>query len=266
MTLNIVYLLLFLISFALFVFYVLSLLRTKNITSLKNKNNGRTKTNFLFFAVVFVLISIVFNIIYALIITVVIAYFLWLFFENKKHKYKKEIDKQILEIIRLFRNAVASGENIVQSIESVSQQIKDPLSFEFKEISNKVNLGVSLDEALKDSAAKIQNEQYSFFMDSIILSYSTGIKISDILSKIEDAVAQKLSLANKVDVLTSQVRFSGMIISVIPFFIVFLIYLFEPEIVSFLFSSMLGNMILFVCVIMIISGSFIMKKIADIKL
>jgi tight adherence protein B len=266
MTLNNIYLLLFLISFSLFVFYALSLLKAKNITSLKNKKNNRTKINFLLFIVAFILISIVFNIIYALIVTIVGAYFSWIISENKKQKYKKEIDKQILEIIRLFRNVVSSGENIVQSIESVSQQIKEPLSSEFKEISDKVKLGVSLDEALKDSADRIQNEQYGFFMDSVRISYRTGIKISDILSKIEDTVAQKISLANKVDVLTSQVRFSGMIISIIPFFIVFLVYFVEPEMVSFLFSSILGNMILFICVIMIISGSFIMKRIADIKL
>ncbi len=266
MTLNIIYLLLFLISFALFVFYVLSLLKTKNIMSLKNKNNKRNKKNLLLFVVVFILTSIVFNIIYALIITVAGVYFLWIFSENKKQKYKKETDKQILEIIRLFRNSVSSGESIIQTIDSVSKQIKEPLSSEFEEISNKVKLGISLDEAVKDSVIKVQNEQYKFFMDSIIISYSTGIKISDILSKIEESVSQKLSLSNKVDVLTSQVRFSGMVISIIPFIIVFLIYFVEPEMISVLFTSVLGNMILLICVIMILSGSFVMKKIADIKL
>ncbi|MCR4663347.1 MAG: type II secretion system F family protein, partial [Endomicrobiaceae bacterium] len=184
------------------------------------------------------------NIIYALIITIAASYFSWLFIENKKQKYKKETDKQIVEIIRLFRNAVSSGENIVQATETVSTQIKEPLSLEFQEITNKIKLGISLDEALKDSSDKVQNEQYEFFMDAIRISHSTGIKISDILSKIEEAVTQKLSLSSKVDVLTSQVRFSGIVISIIPFVIVLLIYFVEPEMVSVLFTSVLGNMIL----------------------
>ena len=45
-----------------------------------------------------------------------------------------------------------------------------------------------------------------------------------------------------------------------------LIYFVEPEMVSVLFTSLFGNVILLVCVIMILSGSFVMKKIADIKL
>lgn len=232
----------------------------------KNKRKKQNKINLLFIVILFLLISLILNVVYALIITIVLVYYSWLFSESKKQKYKKETDKQILEIIRLFRSSVSSGENIFQAIDSISGQIKEPLSSEFKEISDKIKLGISLDEALKDSVSKVQNEQYKFFMDSLRLSHSTGIKISDILSKIEVMVTQKLSLTTKVDVLTSQVRFSGMVISIIPFFIVFLIYFVEPETVSVLFTSLFGNVVLLICVIMILSGSFIMKRIADIKL
>ena len=265
MTLKIICLSLFFISVLLFVFYtVLYLKKYKIVHQEKNKKSKNIK--FLFFICLFILVTLFLNVICAIILTIVFLYCCWLISENKKQKYKKETDKQILEIIRLFRNSVSSGESIVQTIDSISEQIKEPLSLEFREISNKVKMGISLDEALKDSVTKVQNEQYKFFMDSIRISYSTGIKISDILSKIEQSVSQKLSLSNKVDVLTSQVRFSGMIISVIPFFIVLLIYFVEPEMISVLFTSVLGNMILLICVIMILSGSFVMKKIADIKL
>ncbi len=266
MTLNIIYLLFFLVFFCFFIFFTIAFFKKKNTVCKDNSKKTKNKKILFLIIIIFILLSIIFNVIYTIILTTVLLYSWWIISENKKQKYKREIDRQILEIIRLFRNSVISGESITQTIDSISEQIKEPLSLEFKEISNKIKLGISLDEALKDSAVKIQNEQYKFFMDSIRISYSTGIKISDILSKIEQSISQKLSLANKVDVLTSQVRFSGMIISVIPFFIVFLVYFVEPEMISILFSSVLGNVILLICVIMILSGSFVMKKIADIKL
>ena len=265
---NIIYLLLFLITFFLFVFCFIKLFKNKKfvIVTTKNNHTQNRKMKILFVILAFILISFLLNIIYAFILTIFFVYVIWLFSKNKKQKNKKEIDKQILEVIRLFKNSVSSGENIVQTIDTVSQQIKEPLSLELKKISKKIKLGISLDEALEDSVKTINNEQYKFFMDTLRISHSTGIKISDILSKIEESVTQKLYLSNKVDVLTSQVRFSGIVISIVPFFILILIYFVEPEIVSILFSSILGNVVLLVCVIMIISGSFIMKKIADIKL
>lgn len=265
--LNIIYLLFFLISSFLLVFYCVSLLKSQKIVSVKINIQQQNKKKILLLSIIsFIIISVILNVIYAIIIAVVLGNFLWLKSLNKKQEYKRNIDKQILETIRLFRNSVSSGESIVQAIDSLSTQIKEPLSLEFKEISNKIKLGISLDEALKQSTKNIQNEQYKFFIDSIRISHSTGIKISDILLKIEQSITQKLSITTKVDVLTSQVRFSGIVISVIPFFIVFLIYFVEPEIVSVLFTTLIGNFILLVCVIMIISGSLIMKKIADIKL
>lgn len=261
---NIIYLLLFTISIFCLIFFVL-----KNIKYKKESLFGSTKTKktkFLFFIIPFVLLSVILNVIYAVIITIVLSYFLWNNSVNRKQKYKKNIDKQIFELIRLFRNSIAAGESFVQSIESVSVQIKEPLSSEFKEILNKVNMGIALDEALKISAQNIQNEQYGFFMDSLRLSYSTGIKLSDILLKIEESLSRKTTLSSKVEVLTSQVRFSGNIVSFIPFVILALMWIFEPGMISTLFTTTIGNIVLLISVLMILSGAFIMKKIADIKL
>ena len=269
------YLSLFLISCFLLVYYIFLEIKSKNFSLKKNKiiankniatakNNNRKKI--LLVVALFIAISIILNVVYAIMITLVFAYYIKMNTINKKQKDKKEIDKQIVEVIRLFRNAVSSGESVTQTIESISNQTKGKISIEFKEISNKIKLGISLDNALKESCDNIKNEQYKFFVDSIRISNSTGIKISDILSKIEESINQKLSLTSKVDVLTSQVRFSGSVISFIPFFIVGLIYFVEPNTVSVLFTTFLGNIILLVCVIMILVGSFVMKKIVDIKL
>lgn len=214
----------------------------------------------------FIVISIFLNIIYALIISILILYFLWTLSVSKKQKNKKIIDKQILETIRLFRNYVSAGQSFVQTIESVSKQIKEPLSSEFKEILNKVNLGISLEKALKSSSLNVSNEQYKFFTDALIISYSTGIKVSDILLKIEESLNQKTDLNSKIDVLTSQVRFSGKVVSFMPFIIVFLVCFFEPDMILTLFTTLIGNFVLLISVIMILTGAFIMKKISDIKL
>ncbi len=268
---NTIYLLLFSISIFCLIFFILKNIKYKKETSFDNTSFNINKSNvkrtgILLFAVIFILISILLNVIYAIIITIIISYVLWNKSVKEQQKYKKNIDKQIFELIRLFRNSIAAGESFIQSIESVSSQIKEPLSSEFKEILNKVNMGISLDEALKISAQNINNDQYKIFTDSLRLSYSTGIKMSDILLKIEESLNQKMALSSKVEVLTSQVRFSGNIVSFIPFIILVLVWLFEPEMISVLFTTVIGNAVLLISVLMILMGAFAMKKIADIKL
>ena len=264
---KIFYLIFFLLSFFGLICFLLIVFKYKRNIIFKNKNFCCNKNlKFILLIFEFIIVSMFLNIIYSLIINILILYFLWTLTVSRKQKNKKIIDKQILETIRLFRNYVSAGQSFAQTIESVSKQIKEPLSSEFKEISNKVNLGISLEKALKSSALNVSNEQYKFFTDALIISHSTGIKISDILLKIEESLNKKTDLASKIDVLTSQVRFSGNVVSFIPFVIVFLVYFFEQDMISTLFTTLIGNFVLLISVIMILTGTFIMKKISDIKL
>ena len=261
------YLILFLISFfctVCFVFISLKNKKTVFFTKKRFYNDKKLKT--FLFVLFFIFVSVISNVILALIINILISYFYWTISENVKQKNKKIIDKQITEAIRLFRSSVSAGQSFVQSIETVSKQIKEPLSSEFKEISDKIGLGISLEKALKSSSENVSDEHYKFFTDALIISHSTGMKVSDILLKIEQSLNRKTALTSKVEVLTSQVRFSGSVVSVIPFIIVFFVYFFEPDMISTLFTTLIGNFVLLVCVIMILAGAFVMKKISDIKL
>lgn len=264
---SIFYFILFLISFFCFICFIFISLKNRRIISFKKKRFYNDKKMKIFlFLLLFILISVILNVIYALIVNILISYFYWTISEIGKQKNKKIIDKQILEAIRLFRSSVSAGQSFVQSIENVSIRIKEPLSSEFKEILNKINLGVSLEKALKSSSSNVSNEHYKFFTDALIISHSTGIKISDILLKTEQSLNQKTALSSKVEVLTSQVRFSGNVVSVIPFVIIIFVYFFESDMISTLFTSLIGNFVLLFCVVMILTGAIIMKKISDIKL
>jgi asparagine N-glycosylation enzyme membrane subunit Stt3 len=49
------------------------------------------------------------NVIFSVMLGIVFVYFVWLFRKKKEQDYKKNIDKQIVESIRIFRNVILSG-------------------------------------------------------------------------------------------------------------------------------------------------------------
>ena len=134
----------------------------------------------------------------------VFCYFSYIYKQNKKIQYVNKINKQLLETIRIFRNVILSGQSIVQTMDTVSKQVKEPISAELKEICNKVNLGISLDTALEESSKHINSQQYKLFMDSVRIANVTGAKLSDILIKIENSISQKMSIYSTVQALTAQ--------------------------------------------------------------
>jgi tight adherence protein B len=149
-------------------------------------------------------------------------------------------------------------------MDTVSKQVKEPISAELKEICNKVNLGISLDTALEESSKHINSQQYKLFMDSVRIANVTGAKLSDILIKIENSISQKMSIYSTVQALTAQGKMSGLIVSIVPFFIIGFVYFVQPEMMSLLFTTLIGNIILLITVMMILLGSFLMNKIAQV--
>lgn len=266
---TVLYLICFCISFALFVYmlvlYLLEKIKTNNNKISQIKISGNKK-NIVVILCIFVMVSIILNIIFSMLISMIFIYFKWLYKKKKEQDYKRSVDKQIIESIRIFRNIILSGQSILQAIDTVSKQVKQPLSGEFKKIFERVSLGVGLDEALQESSFNIQSEQYKLFIDSVRISNITGAKLSDILDKIEKSITQRLVIYSKVEALTSQGKMSGNIISVVPFFIILFVYFIEPDMMSVLFTTLIGNIILFISIVMMLLGSFFMRKISEIDI
>lgn len=259
------YLILFFISFTVFCFYSICFV-SKNLKSNPNgtaKNNKIKNKNLFLLILIFILIAIIFNIIFALIFLLIAVYIYMLLKNKKQKKTDLEINKQIVYAIRLFKNSLLSGQTLIQSIDIVSEQLKSPLSDEFKTISKSVSYGINLDDALLKSCQNIKNRQYKLFIDSIRISNVTGAKLSDILEKIEQSISQRISIYSKVETLTAQGKISGTVISTVPVFIVIFVCLAEPDIMGILWTTTFGNLILLAACIMILTGSFLMRKIAE---
>jgi tight adherence protein B len=159
-----------------------------------------------------------------------------------------------------------TGQSLIQAVNEVSKQTNEPLSEEFKKVYDSVALGISLEDALSQTSNNITSSQYKLFIDAIRISNITGAKLSDILEKIEKSVAKQTEIYSKVEALTAQGKMSGMIVSIVPFFIILFVYLLEPDIMGILFTTAIGNIIFFIAVLMLLLGSFFMKKLTEIDI
>jgi tight adherence protein B len=263
-----IYLICFCICLALAVYFFIKYYISKiNInTKISKVNSSKNKKYLIYLFLIFLLVLVITNIIFATLSIIVIFYINWLRNKKQKQDRMRKIDKQIIETIRIFKNTIMTGQSVIQTIDAVSKQIDDPLASEFKRVYDSVALGISLDDALKQTSQNIQSQQYKLFIDSIRISNITGAKLSDILEKIERSITQRITIYSKVEALTAQGKISGLIVSVIPFFIILFVYFLEPDIMGVLFTTTLGNLIFFVSVTMLLLGSVFMRKITEIEI
>jgi tight adherence protein B len=272
--------LLFSISFAsalfFFIFSVIQSIKSKKAAQAAALQNAeKKKTQFkdlppfrkrliISLIIFFVAALILQNIIFALIASAVYSYFDW-YFANKKVKERAAlIDKQVIEALTVIKNAVQSGQSLQTAMSTAYEELKEPIKSEFLKISDSLSLGVSFDKVLNDAALSAPSKEFRLMTDTLKISKDSGASLAGIFDRIIEAASQRVAIQNKVNALTAQGRMSGNIVSAIPFVVIAMMYAIEPDMMKSLFTTLAGNILLLITVIMVLAGSFVIRKMTEI--
>jgi len=206
------------------------------------------------------------NIIFAMIFAVVYVYFVLYKAEKDKKKQMGIIDKQVVEALSVIKSAVSSGQSVQNAVITASKELKEPLKIYFIKMADSLSLGVSFDEVLSQASASAPSKEFGMMIDTIKISKDSGAALSDIFERISESAVQRQALRAKVNSLTAQGKMSGTVVSLIPFVVVLMMYLIEPDMTGSLFFTTAGNILLLLVVAMVLTGSFIIGKMTDIEL
>ncbi|MDR3306211.1 MAG: type II secretion system F family protein [Endomicrobium sp.] len=174
------------------------------------------------------------------------------------------IDKQVMEALNIIKNAVRAGQSLQNSMVTAKNELKYPIKSEFEKISEKLAFVVSFDKVLEEASKTAISKEFKLMIDVIRVSKDSGASLSDIFDRISDSAFQRINVRSKITALTAQGRMSGNLVSVIPFVIIFMMYIIEPEMMECLFVTLTGNILLLIVVVMVITGSFVIRKMTEI--
>ncbi|MCL2485103.1 MAG: type II secretion system F family protein [Endomicrobia bacterium] len=255
--------------FAAIFFLIFSLVKGISAKKEKKKISYKTmgaKNKRIILAIIVFLASavIIKNIIFALIFCGLYLYFDWYFKAKKAKELSALIDKQVIEALSIIKNAVQSGQSLVNAVNTAAAELKEPIKSEFVSISERISLGESFDKALNDISEKSPSKEFRLMIDTIIISKDSGASLSGIFDRITDATVQRVTIQSKINALTAQGRMSGNIVSVIPFVVILMMYVIEPDMMSSLFTTTAGNILLLIVVVMVLTGSFVIRKMTEI--
>jgi tight adherence protein B len=155
----------------------------------------------------------------------------------------------------------------MQAMEAVSKELPPPICDEFRRVIQEMQIGIAMETALDNLLRRIPSEDLDFVITAINVQREVGGNLSEILDNISFTIRERVRIKGEVRVLTSQVRTSGSVLSLIPFFLVLVLWFLNP---TYLMSVTQGGPIItaaIICVVLglIFTSYFIMMKIADIE-
>lgn len=196
----------------------------------------------------------------------VIAYLIpGLVLRQKVSRRQVGFEKQLVDVLVLLTGAVRSGFSLLQAVEVVVKEIKPPASEEFRRVLRETALGVPLPQALRNLAARMENDDLNLAVTAIEIQYQVGGNLATMLAAVTETIRERVRLLGEVRVQTTQQRYTGHLLSVLPFFMGALLFIMNPEYIGRLFVP--GPML---CVPLgalggIALGHFIIQRIARIE-
>ena len=155
----------------------------------------------------------------------------------------------------------------MQAMEAVSRELPVPICDEFHRVVQEMQIGIPMEKALDNLLRRIPSDDLDFVVTAINVQREVGGNLSEILDTISFTIRERVRIKGEIRVMTAQVRTSGIVLSLIPVFLSIALWYISPEYIGSFFDRgpVCGWLAVGTIVIMIISGYFVMMKIADIE-
>jgi tight adherence protein B len=176
----------------------------------------------------------------------------------------KAFEKLFGDALYLMANTLKSGFSFRQALQIIAQEMPSPICDEFELLNQELNWGLPVPEAMLNLAKRMPNDYVNLFVTAISIQNEVGGSLSDILSKIAEAIRNKEELRGEIKVLTAQGKASGVIVGMLPFAISFFVFMVNPAYISQLFITPIGLFMVVAALTMEMVGVMAIKIIVNI--
>lgn len=172
---------------------------------------------------------------------------------------------QMVDGLTLLANGVKSGLTVPQAMERVEENLGNPISQEFGLVLSQMRLGLSLEEALNNLGERIPMPDVQMFVTTVNILKETGGDMSETFGVIVETIRERQKVQKKIETLTAQGFMQGVIMTLVPFFLLVMFWLLDPDYIKPMFSTTAGIFMLFAMLALQAIGGVVMKRIVTIK-
>ena len=183
-----------------------------------------------------------------------------------RQRRREKLGNQLEEALGSMSNSLKAGFSIQQALEAIVQQGHQPISVEFKMVIQQTRLGMSLDDALRDMARRVQLEDFQLTSSAIAAARITGGDLTGVLERLAHMIRERRRIQRRVQSLTAQGRLQGLLLAVLPFLMLLLFFAIRPKMIIGFFQAPIGIACFILCMILQGIGYLFIRKIVNIDI
>lgn len=187
------------------------------------------------------------------------------FIHMQRKKRLEILERQLPEACDLIARSLRAGHAFFSTIKMVADELPEPIAMEFQILSDEINYGDSIAEALKRLANRVPLADLRYLIVAVLVQRETGGNLAELMGNISLLIRQRLKLSGQVRALSAEGRLSAWILCLLPFAVVLVLSVVNPGYMRQLMNDPAGFELMMSAIVMMALGAFWMRKIIDIR-
>ncbi|MCU0520001.1 MAG: type II secretion system F family protein [Anaerolineae bacterium] len=187
------------------------------------------------------------------------------FLGSRRSKRLKEFNNQLGDALNLIVNSLRAGYSTVQALEVIASEMPKPISTEFGRVVLELQLGASFDVAMANLMRRMPSADMDLIITAMSVQREVGGNLAEVLDAISFTIRERVRIKGEIRTLTAQGRYTGYLITGLPFVLGGVIYLINPEFMGPLFSDPCGWLMVGISLVLIVIGYISINKIVSIE-
>ena len=133
------------------------------------------------------------------------------------------------DAIELLVRGLRSGLPVTETLGVVASEVPGPVGDEFKLITERIKIGRTMEDALQETADRLNMPEFNFFCITLAIQRETGGNLAETLSNLADVLRKRAQMKLKIRAMASESKASAYIVGALPFIVFFMIWWINPE-------------------------------------
>ena len=132
------------------------------------------------------------------------------------------------DALELLVRGLRSGLPISETLSLVAVEVPGPVGEEFKLVTDRIRVGRTMEQALQETADRLDMAEFSFFCITLAIQRETGGNLAETLANLADVLRKRAQMKLKIRAMSSESKASAYIVGALPFIVFALIYWINP--------------------------------------
>ena len=144
-------------------------------------------------------------------------------------KRGKQFTSKFSDAIDLLVRGLRSGLPVTETLGIVASEVPGPVGEEFKLVSDRIKVGRTMEDALQETADRLNMPEFSFFVITLAIQRETGGNLAETLNNLSDVLRKRAQMKLKIRAMSSESKASAYIVGALPFIVFGMIWWINPD-------------------------------------